>query len=104
MKNKGTVVAGVAVIIAVVVIGIVVLSLRGEQLSATAKTLIIQSLVTTVIGGSVPALLALQRIEAVQHDINNGVVTEKVKEGTKEAITEMAEDPMIDTVTIQGES
>lgn len=81
MKSWASVVTAVAI-----VGGVVVLTLRADDLTPGAQTIIIMQLL-----GYVPAILALRKAENVQHDIRNGLVTEKAKDGFQQAMHEMAE-------------
>lgn len=99
-------IAGAVVLALIMVIGIVALANRGEALSANAKTLVIANMVT-VIPGLIASLLAYskstqaaEKTEEMHHELQNGLIPEKVKEG----ITEMAEDPAVKTVTITSET
>lgn len=65
-----------------IIAGIVILAVFGDDLSENAKLLIINQMITQL-----GVVIAVKKVENVQHDIRNGVVTEKVKD----AITEMAE-------------
>jgi hypothetical protein len=41
-----------------------------------------------IVGSTVPSILSLVKVEQVSNDIRNGVVTEKAKEGAKQALVE----------------
>ncbi len=79
MKNPFTILATVLGLFTVLVLGIVILAVSGDSLSANAKQTIITVLVANVFT-VIPALLSLQRTESVQYDLRNGLIPEKVKE------------------------
>lgn len=104
-------VAGAVVIIVAVVAAVVLLANRGDQLTANAKTIIINQLIISVptLIAAIFALVKQQEAknaadeaktaaEEMRHDLQNGLIPEKVEE----AITKMADDPEIGIVTIEN--
>lgn len=77
----GTVVALIAII------GAVVVGLSLDHGLNSDTTPLITALLA-IIGTTVPSILALIKTESVQNDIRNGVLKEKVKQGTTEALIE----------------
>lgn len=91
------------------IVGIIVLANRGEQLSENAKSLIISQLIV-VIPGLIASMFALaksnqaaekaaetaKKADEMHEDLKNGLIPAKVEE----AITNLAADPENGTVTI----
>lgn len=94
VRSPTTIIAGVVALVFLVVGSIVALAVLGDELSADAKLVIIGQLMTSL-GTIVPAMFALFRVNAVHHDLQNGLIPAKVQEG----IAEMAADPDQPAVT-----
>jgi len=103
---KTTLLAGVVALVAIVVAGAVILS---HDLTPGARMIVIQGMFTgvfAVITGIMSSVKADQaavkaddaaaKTAEMHHDLQNGLIPEKVKE----AVQEMAEDPTIETVQI----
>lgn len=96
---KTTILAGVVALVAIVVAGAVILS---HDLTPSARMIVVQGMFTgvfTLITGLLAAAKAdraVAKTDAMHHDLQNGLIPEKVQE----AITEMAADPSNGTVTI----
>lgn len=98
--SRTVLVAGVVVVIVSVLAAVVVLATAGDALSANAKLIIINQLLVTVpsLIAGIAALASKTKLDEVHHDLQNGLIPEKVKEG----ITEMAEDPSVTSVHIES--
>lgn len=100
--SKTTLIAGVVAVVVSIMAAVTVLAVVGDGLTAGAKTIIINQLIIsipTLIAG-IAALAAKAKVDEVHHDLQNGLITEKVKD----AVSEMAHDPKEGSVTINSES
>jgi hypothetical protein len=106
---RTTLLAGVVALVAIVVAGVVILS---NDLTAGARMIVIQGMFTGVFGVITTLLAATKADYAAQkaddaaaktaemhHDLQNGLIPEKVKE----AVNEMAADPEQPSVTINSD-
>ena len=96
--SKAVLIAGVVTVIVSVLAAVVVLAIAGNGLSATAKQIIILQMlgmIPTLIG-AFAGIAARWKVDEVHHDLQNGLIPAKVEEG----ITNMAENPSIQNVTI----
>lgn len=99
--GRTTLIAGVVVVIVSIMAAVVVLAVVGDGLTAGAKSIIINQLIIsipTLIAG-IAALAAKAKVDEVHHDLQNGLITEKVKD----AVNEMAHDPAQESVTINSD-
>lgn len=106
---KTTLLAGVVALVAIVVAGVVILS---HDLTQGARMIVVQGLVGSVFT-VVTTLLAATKadrasekaddaathVAEMHHDLQNGLIPEKVKE----AVNEMAADPNQPAVTINSD-
>lgn len=99
---KTTLIAGVVALVAIVVAGAVILS---NDLTPGARLIVVQGMFTGVFT-VVTTLLAATKAEAaaaktaeMHHDLQNGLIPEKVKE----AVQEMAADPTQPAITINSD-
>lgn len=100
--SRTVLVAGGVIVVVSVISAVVLLALVGDSLTAGAKMIIINQLIITIpsmIAG-IAALAAKAKVDEVQHDLQNGLIPEKVKE----TINEMAADPEQGAITINSES
>lgn len=99
--SRTVLVAGVVVVIVSVLAAVVVLATAGDALSANAKLIIINQLLVTVpsLIAGIAALASKTKLDEVHHDLQNGLIPEKVKE----TINEMASDPEQSSVTINSD-
>lgn len=88
VKNPLTVIGGIVALFLFGLIAVVILAVTGQGLSENARMIVITTIFSAVVG-AIPGILALQKSEATQHDLRNGVVKDKVKE----AVEEIADDP-----------
>lgn len=95
-------IAGVVALVIVVVAGVVILS---HDLTPGARMIVIQGMLTGVLT-TVTALLAVVKAdqaagkaEEMHHDLQNGLIPEKVKE----AVNEMAADPNQPGITFNSD-
>lgn len=106
---KTTVLAGVVALVAVVVAGAVILS---NDLTPGARMIVIQGMFTGVFAvvtslmssvkadqAAVKAEVAATKTAEMHHDLQNGLIPEKIKE----AVNEMAADPNQPAITINSD-
>lgn len=91
MKTPLTIVAGIVTLVGLVV----VLAITGEGLSNSDRMIVIGLIMNAVL-----SLLGLLKTESTQHELRNGLIPKKVKEG----IAEMAEDPSQPAVTFNSDA
>jgi hypothetical protein len=84
-------------LITLLIVTVVAFSASGNALSDGEKNLVLITILGLV-GNAIPSMLALLKSESTQHELRNGLIGTKVKE----AVTEMATDPSIDSVTIES--
>lgn len=89
MSKRGKEVSPAALISTVAIIAIAAATVIGFAIvnPESDSTPLLVSLLG-IIASTVPSLLAAQRADQVARDVRNGVLTEKVTEGTKTAIEE----------------
>lgn len=99
IKTPSALIAGVVAMVAIVVAGVTIMSFG---ITASARMIIMQGMLTGVIG-LVPVLIAATKADKaaeataeMHHDLQNGLIPAKVQEG----ITAMASDPNQPSVTI----
>jgi hypothetical protein len=106
---KTTLLAGVVALVAIVVAGVVILS---RDLTDGARMIVVQglltgvfTLITTMLAATKADRAAVKADDAaaitaeMHHDLQNGLIPEKVKE----AVNEMAHDPTQPSVTINSD-
>jgi type VI protein secretion system component VasK len=106
---KTTLLAGVVALVAIVVAGVVILS---HDLAPGARLIVIQGMftgvftvITTLLAATKADRAAVKADDAaaktaeMHHDLQNGLIPEKVKE----AVNEMAADPAQPSVTINSD-
>ena len=86
-KTPLTVVAGIVTLIALLVLMVIMFAATGSKLDPGQKMIIV-TVVAGLVSNAIPGLLALFKSEATQHELRNGLVTDKVKD----AVHEMAAD------------
>jgi uncharacterized YccA/Bax inhibitor family protein len=98
--NPTALIAGVVALVAIVVTGAVILTLGVT--TDNARLLVAQMMIGSVLG-LIPVLIAAFKADQaaaktaeMHHDLQNGLITDKVKE----AVTEIAADPQSPAITI----
>lgn len=100
MKTPVALIAGVVALVAIVVTGAVILTMGVT--TDNSRLLVAQMMIGSVLG-LIPVLIAAfkadqaaAKTDQMHHDLQNGLITEKVQE----AVTELAADPTVPAVTI----
>lgn len=96
--NRGPVLGAVVALVALIsmlVAGIVITGKLDDNSTPLLVTIL------GLVAATIPSILALLKVQDVQHDIRNGVMEERVRRGSQRALTEtLGEKPIV----LQGDT